>query len=442
MPLQDFHPVIARWFADRLGEPTAPQRRGWEAIRAGMDTLIAAPTGSGKTLAAFLSPSTNCCARVSNGTLLRRDPRRLRLAAQGAERRHPAEPRRAAGAGSRRAARRAGLPAPEIRAAVRTGDTPAAERAAMLKPPPHILVTTPESLYLLLTARAQPRDAAAASRTVIVDEIHAVVERQARRAPGAVARAAGRTVGAAAAAAHRPLGDAAADRGRGARCWSAPARSRAAAMRSTSGHRRALDLALELPRLAARRGDVQRGVGRDLRPARRLIRAHRTTLVFVNTRRLAERVARHLAERLGEERGHGPPRQPVAGARGSTRETRLKDGPAQGAGGHRVAGAGHRHRRTSTSSARSARRAASPRSSSASAARVTRSAARRRAGSSRSRAMSWSSARRCCARCARARSTAGHPARSRSTSWRSRSSPSPPARTGREDELFALVRRA
>ena len=159
MPLHDFHPAVSRWFSDRLGEPTAAQRRGWDAIRAGRDALIAAPTGSGKTLAAFL---------ISIDQLLRESLERYAargnrgcvyvspLKALSADiHRNLAEPRREI----RRIAEEMGLGSPRITAAVRSGDTPAAERAAMLKSPPHILVTTPESLYLLLTARAEPRDA-------------------------------------------------------------------------------------------------------------------------------------------------------------------------------------------------------------------------------------------------------------------------------------------
>ena len=174
MPLQDFHPVIARWFADRLGEPTAPQRRGWEAIRAGMDTLIAAPTGSGKTLAAFLISLDQLLRESLEGTLS--EETRVvyvsPLKALSADiHRNLAEPRREI----RHLAEEMGYGSPRITAAVRSGDTPAAERAAMLKTPPHILVTTPESLYLLLTAR-RSREMLRGVRTVIVDEIHAVVE--------------------------------------------------------------------------------------------------------------------------------------------------------------------------------------------------------------------------------------------------------------------------
>src|SRR5690349_16295729 len=174
MSLRTFHPAVARWFADRLGQPTPVQQRGWEAIRAGRNTLISAPTGSGKTLAAFLIELDLLLRESLAGTL----PEETRvlyvspLKALSADiHRNLAEPRREI----RRLAEEMGLGTPRITAAVRSGDTPAAERAAMLKTPPHILVTTPESLYLLLTAR-RSREMLRTVRTVIVDEIHAVLE--------------------------------------------------------------------------------------------------------------------------------------------------------------------------------------------------------------------------------------------------------------------------
>ncbi len=174
MPLSSFHPVVARWFEQRFGEPTAPQRQGWDAIRAGRDTLISAPTGSGKTLAAFLYSLDQLFREGLEGPL----PDETRvvyvspLKALSADiHLNLAEPRREI----RRLAEEMGLEAPRITAAIRSGDTPAAERAAMLRKPPHILVTTPESLYLLLTAR-RSREMLRTVRTVIVDEIHAVLE--------------------------------------------------------------------------------------------------------------------------------------------------------------------------------------------------------------------------------------------------------------------------
>src|SRR5689334_15993694 len=174
MPLSFFHPVVASWFQQRFGEPTPPQRSGWEAIRSGRHTVIAAPTGSGKTLAAFLHSLDQLFREGLDGPL----PDETRvvyvspLKALSADiHLNLAEPRREI----RRLAEESGLEAPRITAAIRSGDTPASERAAMLKQPPHILVTTPESLYLLLTAE-RSRQMLRTVRTVIVDEIHAVVE--------------------------------------------------------------------------------------------------------------------------------------------------------------------------------------------------------------------------------------------------------------------------
>jgi len=171
--LSTFHPLVARWFSDTLGRPTRAQTLGWDAIRSGKHTLIAAPTGSGKTLAAFLTVLDDLVREGLSGPL----PDEVRvvyvspLKALSADiHKNLAEPRR----GIRQLAEADGIEAPRITAAVRTGDTTASERAAMLRTPPHILVTTPESLYLLLTAE-RSRAMLRTARTVIVDEIHAVI---------------------------------------------------------------------------------------------------------------------------------------------------------------------------------------------------------------------------------------------------------------------------
>src|SRR5882724_12393479 len=178
---QDFHPVLQRWwetrFRDSTGRvlpPTEAQLEGWRSIRSGQHTLIAAPTGSGKTLAAFLTSIDQLLREsLSAGEL----PDEVRvvyvspLKALSADiHKNLAEPRRE----MRRIAEEMGSPPVGITAAVRSGDTPQAERAAMLRSPPHILVTTPESLYLLLTAE-RSREMLRTARTVIVDEIHAVI---------------------------------------------------------------------------------------------------------------------------------------------------------------------------------------------------------------------------------------------------------------------------
>src|SRR5258705_313591 len=179
---QDFHPVLQRWwqtrFRDPSGErvlpPTEAQLEGWRAIRSGRHTLIAAPTGSGKTLAAFLTSIDQLLRESLQGEL----PDEVRvvyvspLKALSADiHKNLAEPRRE----MRRIAEEMGSAPVGITAAVRSGDTPQAERAAMLRSPPHILVTPPESLYLLLTAE-RSRQTLKTARVVIVDEIHAVLE--------------------------------------------------------------------------------------------------------------------------------------------------------------------------------------------------------------------------------------------------------------------------
>src|SRR5450755_2949379 len=171
MPLENFHPAVARWFRSQFPAPTPPQLQAWPAIAAGGHALIAAPTGSGKTLAAFLAAIDTLVRQAANNQLadatqvvyvsplkaLSNDIRRnleLPLAAIAAELKVD------------------GCAVGDIRAQVRTGDTPQADRLAMRKTPPHILVTTPESLYLLLTS-ASGREMLSTTRTVIIDEIHA-----------------------------------------------------------------------------------------------------------------------------------------------------------------------------------------------------------------------------------------------------------------------------
>src|SRR5438309_1500874 len=179
---QDFHPILRRWWESHFREggggrilpPTEAQLEGWRAIRSGRHTLIAAPTGSGKTLAAFLTSIDQLLRESLEGGGM---PEQVRvvyvspLKALSADiHKNLAEPRRE----MRRIAEEMGSPPVGITAAVRSGDTPKAERAAMLRTPPHILVTTPESLYLLVTA-ARSREMLRTARTVIVDEIHAVI---------------------------------------------------------------------------------------------------------------------------------------------------------------------------------------------------------------------------------------------------------------------------
>jgi ATP-dependent Lhr-like helicase len=295
--LSAFHPLVARWFADTLGAPTSAQKRGWEAIREGRHTLIAAPTGSGKTLAAFLTAIDDLVREAASGPL----PDEVRvvyvspLKALSADiHKNLAEPRR----GIRQLAEATGVEPPRITAAVRTGDTTSSERAAMLRTPPHILVTTPESLYLLLTA-ARSRELLRTVRTVIVDEIHAVIgtrrgahlalslERLQHVAEQPLLRLG-------LSATQKPVSEV-------ARFLVGDDERRGGCVIVDEGHRRALDLALEIPRSplgAVMEHEVWEEYYDRLTE---LIAGHRTTLVFVNTRRMAERVARHLSDRLGED---------------------------------------------------------------------------------------------------------------------------------------------
>ncbi len=301
MALSRFHPAVARWFRETLGEPTPAQTRGWAAIRGGRHTLIAAPTGSGKTLAAFLAALDSLLVDGLRDGL----PEAVRvvyvspLKALSADiHRNLAVPR----AGIRDAARAMGLEAPTLTAAVRTGDTPQTERTAMLRRPPHLLITTPESLYLLLTAE-RSRRMLATVRTVIVDEIHAVVgtrrgahlalslERLAQ-----VARQPFQRVGLS--ATQRPVEEVARFLvGTGA--TTPDGRPDCAIV--DEGHRRTVDLAVELPG-SPLEAVLSAAVWQDYYDRlAALVAEHRTTIVFANTRRLVERIARHLSERLGDD---------------------------------------------------------------------------------------------------------------------------------------------
>ena len=297
MSFSRFHPLVRQWFRARVGIPTAAQLRGWESIRDGRHTLIAAPTGSGKTLAAFLCAIDELFTEGLNGRLA--DETRVLyvspLKALSTDiHKNLAEPRHGIG----QLAEAAGLPAPRITAAVRTGDTTASERAAMLRTPPHILVSTPESLYLLLTAD-RSRELLRTVRTVIVDEIHAVIgtrrgahlalslERLRRLASRPLVRLG-------LSATQKPIEEVARFL---VGCGGQPD----ACTIVDEGHRRRMDLEVEIPRSpldAVMSHEVWEEYYDRLTA---LIREHRTTLVFVNTRRMAERLARHLSERLGED---------------------------------------------------------------------------------------------------------------------------------------------
>ncbi|HVU89976.1 MAG TPA: DEAD/DEAH box helicase [Pirellulales bacterium] len=319
-----FHPIIERWFRDRIGTPTEPQRRGWRSIASGHHTLIAAPTGSGKTLAAFLWCLDRLFRQGMAGELANETQvvyvSPLKALSNDIHRNLEVPL-----AEIRAAAIEAGHRAPPIRAAVRTGDTPATERQAMLRHPPHILVTTPESLYLLLTS-VRGREMLRGVRTVIVDEIHALARDKrgshlALSLERLVDLTGVRPTRIGLSATQRPIEDVARFLvGAGPDPENPPACTIV-----DVGHQRELDLAIEVPPSELAAVCSHECWGEVYERLTQLITTHRSTLIFVNTRRLAERVSHHLIELLGEDA--------VAGHHGSmsramrfSAEERLKTG--------------------------------------------------------------------------------------------------------------------
>ncbi len=319
-----FHPAVAGWFARTFGTPTPAQAEAWPKIKAGLHTLIAAPTGSGKTLAAFLAaiddlvrqgiraplPDAVQVVYVSPLKALSNDIHRNLEAPL---------------AGISDELRKLGHTDVEIRSWVRTGDTPTSERDKMRRRPPHILVTTPESLYVLLGSESG-RTMLSTTRSVILDEIHAVAPNKrgvhlALSLERLSALCDGKLLRIGLSATQNPI-SAVANFLTGAGPDGTPA---APAAIIDTGHQRKRDLDIEIPGApleAVMSGEVWTELYDRLAS---LIEAHKTTLVFVNTRRMAERVARELTDRLGAEAvtaHHGS----MAKEHRLTAEQRLKKG--------------------------------------------------------------------------------------------------------------------
>ncbi len=321
-----FHPAVSRWLERAFEAPTAAQRQAWPAIQAGRHTLIAAPTGSGKTLAAFLAAIDLLVREGLDGGGLRDETYILYVsplkALSNDIRRNLEVPL----AGIRDELRAMELPDIEIRTSVRTGDTPPHERQSMRRRPPHIVVTTPESLYILLGSQSG-RGMLATVRSVIVDEIHAMVGGKrglhlALSLERLEALAGHRLTRIGLSATQRPIEEV-------ARFLVGTRQLRAGGEADCvivdTGHVRRRDLQIEVPATpleAVMSGDVWTQVYDRLA---QLAGEHRTTLIFVNTRRHAERVARHLSERMGETQvaaHHGS----MAKERRLDAESRLKRG--------------------------------------------------------------------------------------------------------------------
>jgi ATP-dependent Lhr-like helicase len=289
------HPLVQEWFLSRFGSPTEPQIAGWPAIAQGKATLISAPTGSGKTLTAFLV-CIDSLVRKALSNQLESKTEVVYISPLKALSNDIQQNLDGPLAEIRQLAEEKGLEMMPIRTAVRTGDTLMPERRAMLKSPPHILVTTPESFYILITAD-KSREALRDVRTMIVDEIHAVaddkrgahlaislerMDRLANKIPQRIGLS----------ATQKPLEDI-------ARFLTGNNRPMPTIV--NVGHKRKLDIAVEVPGMPLGAVATNEQWDETYDRLAKLVNEHRSTLIFVNTRKLAERLTMHLAERLGED---------------------------------------------------------------------------------------------------------------------------------------------
>ncbi|MGI9595005.1 MAG: DEAD/DEAH box helicase, partial [Acidimicrobiales bacterium] len=308
VPGVGFHPAVAAWFRRRFEGPTPPQVEGWPHIAAGRHTLIAAPTGSGKTLAGFLmainrlyvdraSAPIPVEGPATETTVVYVSPLKA-LAVDIAENlERPLAEIAEVAAGM-------GLPVPTITLGVRTGDTPQSERQSMIRKPRTFVVTTPESLYLMVTA-AKSRETLRTVNTIIVDEIHAMardkrgshlavtlerLDHICSRPPARVGLS----------ATQRPI-ETVARLLVGTRTVGGGSGGPIDCAIVDSGHQRSLDVQLELPDNELEAVASHSQMDQVLDRIAELVAEHRTTLVFVNTRRLAERLAHQLGERLGDD---------------------------------------------------------------------------------------------------------------------------------------------